>query len=111
MASVYDDEQRIAYEQHITYEHCIAYEKRIAYEQHKAKLEHDIVLLKQTMEDLHDIIQEQGVSLNTIEDEIVASKEEVQTGTEIVQETSYTSYMIGGFTAFASTVLMLAILL
>lgn len=99
MASVYDDEQRIAYEQHITYE------------QHKAKLEHDIILLKQTMEDLHDIIQEQGVSLNTIEDEIVASKEEVQTGTEIVQETSYTSYMIGGFTAFAGTVLVVAMLL
>jgi t-SNARE complex subunit (syntaxin) len=77
----------------------------------KEQLERDILLLKQTMEDLHDIIQEQGASLNTIEDEIVASKEEVQTGTEIVQETSYMSYMIGCVTAFAGTVLVVAMLL
>jgi len=104
------DEQRIAYEQRITYEHCMAYERTV-YEQKKAKLEQDVLLLKQTMEDLHDIIQEQGTSLNTIEDEIVASKEEVQTGTEIIQETSYTSYIIGWVTAFTGTVLVVAMLL
>jgi len=62
-------------------------------------LEADILMLKESMDILHELVKEQGEELKTIEDEICMGKEDVASGQEELQETNY------GFIAGISTVI------
>lgn len=52
-------------------------------------LEADILMLKESMDILHELVKEQGEELKTIEDEICMGKEDVASGQEELQETNY----------------------
>lgn len=62
-------------------------------------LDADILMLKESMGILHELVQEQGKELKTIEDEICMGKEEVASGEEELHVTSY------GFITGVSTVI------
>ena len=59
------------------------------YKEQKDALEADILMLKESMDILHELVKEQGEELKTIEDEICMGKEEVASGQEELQETNY----------------------
>ena len=59
------------------------------YKEQKDMLESDILKLKESMDILHELVKDQGEELKTIEDEICMGKEEVASGQEELQETSY----------------------
>ena len=61
----------------------------------KNALESDILKLKESMDILHELVQEQGEELKTIEDEICMGKKEVASGEEELQETGYGFIGIG----------------
>jgi ElaB/YqjD/DUF883 family membrane-anchored ribosome-binding protein len=65
------------------------------YKEQKDALEADILMLKESMDILHELVKEQGEELKTIEDEICMGKEEVASGQEELQETNYGFIGIG----------------
>jgi ElaB/YqjD/DUF883 family membrane-anchored ribosome-binding protein len=65
------------------------------YKEQKDALEADILMLKESMDILHELVKEQGEELKTIEDEICMGKEEVVSGQEELQETNYGFIGIG----------------
>lgn len=69
------------------------------YKEQKDALESDILKLKESMDILHELVQEQGEELKTIEDEICMGKEEVVSGEEELHVTSY------GFITGISTII------
>jgi ElaB/YqjD/DUF883 family membrane-anchored ribosome-binding protein len=65
------------------------------YKEQKDALEADILMLKESMDILHELVKEQGEELKTIEDEICMGKEDVASGQEELQETGYGFIGIG----------------
>jgi ElaB/YqjD/DUF883 family membrane-anchored ribosome-binding protein len=65
------------------------------YKEQKDALEADILMLKESMDILHELVKEQGEELKTIEDEICMGKEDVASGQEELQETNYGFIGIG----------------
>jgi t-SNARE complex subunit (syntaxin) len=82
------------------------------------KIEHDMMLLKQSMDMLHDVVLDQQPTITSIEDAILQSKQEVQTGEQqiieakVEQSNSYYLYymMAGAVTSIGTTVALLLLL-
>ena len=71
------------------YDYQVYKEQKDALEVGINTLEADILMLKESMDILHELVKEQGEELKTIEDEICMGKEEVVSGQEELQETNY----------------------
>ena len=50
------------------------------------KIENDMMILSQTMTDLHDLIHEQSESIDTLEDFISESKNDIKQGDKLLVE-------------------------
>jgi len=82
------------------------------------KIEQDMLLLKESMETLHDVVLEQQPMLDSIEEEIARSKQEVREGEHQIVEARveqsnsyYVYYMIAGaVTSIGTTVALLLLL-
>lgn len=73
-------------------------------EKEMKKIENDVMMLSQTMTDLHDLIQDQSDSIQTLEDFIHSSNTETKQGYESLNESNeyqdstnwYNMYTFGG---------------
>ena len=81
------------------------------------KIQHDMLLLKESWEVLHDVALDQQPMLDSIEDEISRSKEEVREGERqivaaVEQSNSYRIYYLiaGAVTSIGTTVALLLLL-
>jgi len=82
------------------------------------KIEQDMLLLKESMETLHDVLLEQKPILDSIEEEIARSKQEVREGehqiveARVEQSNSYRVYYLlaGAVTSIGTTVALLLLL-
>ena len=81
-------------------------------------IQRDMLLLKESMETLHDVVLEQQPILDSIEDEISRSKQEVREGehqiveARVEQSNSYRIYYLiaGAVTSIGTTVALLLLL-
>lgn len=82
------------------------------------KIQRDMLLLKESMETLHDVVLEQQPMLDSIEEEIARSKQEVREGEQqiveatVEQSNSYRVYYLlaGAVTSIGTTVALLLLL-
>jgi t-SNARE complex subunit (syntaxin) len=82
------------------------------------KIQRDMLLLKESMETLHDVVLEQQPILDSIEEEIARSKQEVREGEHqiveatVEQSNSYRVYYLlaGAVTSIGTTVALLLLL-
>jgi len=78
------------------------------------QIEEETRLLKDTMDTFHDIVLHQGPTLNSIEDMIVASNQEVVQAAPVLEEagtySSYVYYVIGVAASIGTTVTLLLLL-
>jgi t-SNARE complex subunit (syntaxin) len=82
------------------------------------KIEQDMLLLKESMDAMHDVVLDQQPILDSIEDEISRSKQEVREGERqiveaaIEQSNSYRIYYLiaGAVTSIGTTVALLLLL-
>jgi t-SNARE complex subunit (syntaxin) len=82
------------------------------------KIQQDMLLLKESMETMHDVVLDQQPMLDSIEEEIARSKEEVREGEQqmveaaVEQSNSYRIYYLiaGAVTSIGTTVALLLLL-
>lgn len=78
------------------------------------QIEEETKLLKDTMETFHDVVLDQAPMLDSIEDMIAASKQQVVEATPMIEEartyTSYMYYAVGVVASVGTTVALLLLL-
>ena len=78
------------------------------------QIEEETKLLKDTMDTFHDVVLDQAPILDSIEDMIAASKQQVVQAAPIIEEartyTSYMYYAVGVVASVGTTVALLLLL-
>jgi hypothetical protein len=78
------------------------------------QIEEEARLLKETMDTFHDIVLDQAPMLDSIEDMMLASKQQVVQAAPIIEEarsySSYVYYAIGVMASIGTTVTLLLLL-